>query len=127
MSETHHPTSAPPRPRSTDWDGLRPQNVVQAARVDIARRARNTERATDHNSPIYGDDYEPYAFMRRHVVAADGAFGLIELALKAVTADMANPNRPLLAAMLKSTKRYMRHLYERKLLEAALAMEKKRG
>lgn len=133
--------------RSNEWDGLRPRNVVQAARADIERYKRNQERANDQNSPIYGDDYEAYAFLRIHVTKADGAFGLIKDALDAVIEDhrkfgpvpalvkkirktvikreevevWVDPS--LRGRIARSTKPHMKHLYNEALLRAALELE----
>lgn len=129
-----------PATTSTDnpWDGLRPQNVVQAAREDIDRRKRNEQRDRD------GDwDFEPYAFLRKHVNNADGPFGLIQAALEAVVKDREHPKPiyskevvergrtltkwfdPSLRGLLnRSTKPHLKHLYSEALLRAALEMEK---
>lgn len=112
---------------STDrWEGLRPRNVVQAAKADMERLKRNERRAS---SAVMTDDYEEYAFMRHHVKRADGAFGLIQLALDVVLQDGQRPpyDRPLRAKLLKSTKTHMKHLYSAPLLRAALEMERDDG
>lgn len=128
------------------WDGLRPQNVVQAARADIERRKRNEmrERGTTREwNREHGEDMEQYAFLRHHVTNADGAFGLIQSALDAVVKDRERPKRmyqkevqlrngtttmiwvdPSLAGRLRrSTKVHMKHLYSEPLLRAALELE----
>jgi hypothetical protein len=121
------------------WDGLRPQNVVQAARADIERRKRNELREIGK----LDDDPEHYAFLRNHVRDADGAFGLIQCALAAVIKDREHPKPmyskevtdkagktqlkwfdPSLAGRLRrSTKAHMKHLYSEPLLRAALELE----
>jgi hypothetical protein len=109
---------------STEWDGLKPQNVVQAAKADIERRKRNEERAADGGSWA-SPEYESYAFYRGHVKRADGAFGLIQLALDEILAsDPVCIEGSLREKIACSNKRYMKHLYEPTLLRAALAMEK---
>jgi len=129
------------------WDGLRPRNVVQAAQSDIARRRLNAERSNNHDSSIFGEKCEPYAFMREHVRDADGPFGLIQCALDAVLADKAKGDQPLVkkitmnnagksiekwidpslrGRIARSTKSAtMRHLYVEPLLRAALELERK--
>ena len=130
------------------WDGLRPRNVVQAATADIERRKRNDERTNDHNSDIFGEKCEQYAFMREHVKDADGPFGLIQCALEAIIHDRENPQElfkktyttkagktvekwvdPSLAGRIRrSTKSAtMKHLYSEPLLRAALELEKRNG
>lgn len=138
-------------PKATDrtdnqWDGLRPQNVVQAARADIERRRRNEMReagTTAEWDREYGAEVEQYAFLRQHVRDADGAFGLIQEALDAIVRDREHPKPmyskevtvrgktevkwfdPSLAGRLRrSTKSHLIHLYNEKLLRAALKMEK---
>lgn len=129
------------------WDGLKPRNVVQAARADIERRRRNEQRdAGDRN-----DDMEVYAFSRRHVRRADGVFGLIALALDDVRAmplferkkkmvksihhataeqietwDGEWTQHPLARELERSTKRrFLKNLYNEELLAAALKLERK--
>lgn len=117
---------------STEWDGLKPQNVVQAAKEDIKRRARNEMRAcsdkvSDREMKAmikrYGEDYEQYAFLRNHVSIADGTFGLIQLALDSIT-DPKNSGK-IADKIARSTKKSMRHIYVAALLRAALKMEGK--
>ena len=132
----------------TAWDGLKPTNVVQAARADIARRKRN--EAKDEGGRYVSPEYEQYAFSRRHVIRADGVFGLIELALKdlrsipnfvpkeKVLRDReGNPvlteegemvtrmtEHPLSRELRRTTKKHLKNLYNEKLLAAALELEK---
>lgn len=127
------------------WDGLRPRNVVQAAAADIERSKRNDERTNDHDSPIFGDRCEQYAFMREHVKDADGPFGIIQNAIDAIINDREHPKEmykkeyatksgevkekwvdPSLAGRIRrSTKSaVMKHLYSEPLLRAALELEK---
>lgn len=137
MSLTEQATASTER-----WDGLRPRNVVQAARADIERRTRNEER--EKNGAVAGE-MEPYAFLRQHVKNADGPFGIIEGALNAVIKDREHPKPmyskevvtkkgttelkwvdPSLAGRLRrSTKAHMKHLYSEPLLRAALELEKR--
>lgn len=131
---------------STEWDGLRPQNVVQAAREDIKRRARNEERAEPGYRWALGETYEHYAFLKDHVLDADGAFGIIQRAIDAIETDKAHPAQmiqkevtrrgvkmlkwfdpSLLGRLRRSTKPHMIHLYNEALLRAALEMEKSDG
>ena len=128
------------------WDGLRPQNVVQAAREDIKRSARNEARAEPDYYWAEGEVYEQYAFLKEHVHDADGAFGIIQRAIDAILEDRENPKEmftkdvikrgvkstvwvdPSLAGRLRrSTKPHMIHLYNETLLRAALEMEKSDG
>lgn len=62
---------------------LKPQNIVQAAEADLARRRRNIERAKEPAPWMQRAEgsMEPYAFHRNHVRKATTALGLIELAL----------------------------------------------
>jgi len=55
---------------------LKPQNIIQAAAADLARKRRNAEQAKyrDHA-------YEQYAFHRSHVRRAICAHDLVLLAL----------------------------------------------
>jgi hypothetical protein len=55
---------------------LKPQNIIQAAEADLARKRRNAERAKNHDH-----EYEQYAFHRAHVRRARDARELIRLAL----------------------------------------------
>ena len=67
-----------------EYDGLKPQNLVQAAQADIARRKINAELAAkrkEHPSVLF-PPYEPYALMKEHVRAGDGVFGVLALALE---------------------------------------------
>jgi len=104
------------------WDGLRPRNVVQAAQADIERRRRNEKRANPEYTWKPEERYEQYAFMRDHVKAADGAFGLIQTAVDAITDK--DRYDGVMDRARNSTKRHMKHLYSEPLLRAALELEK---
>ncbi len=131
--------------RRPAWDGLRPRNVVQAARADMERLKRNEARAAPEYVWELNEHYERYAFMREHVKDADGAFGLIQTALDAVLDDKAKGEQPLVkkitvnkagkeierwidpslrGRIARSTKSAaMKHLYSEPLLRAALELE----
>jgi hypothetical protein len=55
---------------------LKPQNIVQAAEADLARRNHNAREAE-----LADPSYEPYAFHRLHVRRAGDARELLILAL----------------------------------------------
>ena len=55
---------------------LKPQNIIQAAQADLARKRRNAARAKERDH-----EYEQYAFHRAHVRRARDARELIRLAL----------------------------------------------
>jgi len=67
-----------------EYDGLKPQNLVQAAQADIARRRTNAELAVkrkEHPSVLF-PPYERYVFLKEDVRAGDGVFGILALALE---------------------------------------------
>ncbi len=67
-----------------EYDGLKPQNLVQAAQADIARRKTNQELAIkrkEHPDVLF-PPYEGYVFLKGHVRVGDGVFGILALALE---------------------------------------------
>lgn len=62
---------------------LKPQNIVQAAEADLARRSRNVDRAKEPDEWMTRAEgaMEPYAFHRKHVRAATSALDLINRAI----------------------------------------------
>jgi hypothetical protein len=88
---------------------LKPRNIIQAARADIGRRARNVRRHKGAPTPGHGDEVETYAFYAPHVRQSKDEWELIERAWK-------RPDRAML-----STKRNTRLIYgDIALLERAL-------
>lgn len=112
------------------WDGLKPQNVVQAARADIERRKRNEKRDREGTPDRawalqFGYDMEKYAFLREHVRGADGAFGIISKALKAANdLGYVDDETSWAYRLAKTTNTSAKHLYNARLLQAALDMER---
>lgn len=55
---------------------LKPQNLVQAAKADLARRERNRGRYP-FTDPLIDGPMEPYAFHRKHVSKAENVRDLL--------------------------------------------------
>lgn len=104
-------------PKKT-YDGLRPQNLVQAAQADIERRKRNQEIAEQQ----WRVPYEPYVFLKEHVKNGDGIFGILAMALEHARKVIADPKKK------RPRKRLARIIYtDPELIADALELEPKKG
>jgi hypothetical protein len=78
---------------------LKPQNIVQAAEGDLARRERNRKRAIKPAPGAWYDlrpegPMEPYAFHRAHVRAASNARDLIDRAITEPVVALGDDDHP---------------------------------
>lgn len=112
---------------ATELGGLKPGSVVQAAEADLKRRVYNMQKPRPN-------EYQHYAFHRKHVIKAETPRELIEMALKDARKLPEEPSEGITDEQVKqvekndpvginSGKKWTRIIYrDVSTLEAALAI-----